>query len=110
MRVRIPPLLQDFLTTQRDENNQTHRPGASDRRSTDKPCSGLVLPFVLPHHRPSRGSLPVRQGTRQTRHIQGGITLEGLLDNERWFVYDYYCAAGRPKMEDALMDKALEMK
>lgn len=24
----------------------------------------------------------------------------------RWFVYDYYTAAGRPKMEDALMEVA----
>lgn len=32
--------------------------------------------------------------------------MEGLFDNERWFVYDYYRAAGRPKMEDALMEYA----
>ena len=25
---------------------------------------------------------------------------------QRWFVFDYYCAAGRPKMEDALMEWA----
>ena len=24
----------------------------------------------------------------------------------RWFVYDYYTAAGRPKLEDALMEEA----
>ena len=32
--------------------------------------------------------------------------MELLLDNSRWFVYDYYCAAGRPKMEDALLEYA----
>jgi hypothetical protein len=26
--------------------------------------------------------------------------------NTRWFVYDYHCAAGRPKMEDAIFDFA----
>lgn len=25
---------------------------------------------------------------------------------QHWFVYDYYCAAGRPKMEDILMNWA----
>lgn len=28
--------------------------------------------------------------------------------NTRWFVYDYHCAAGRPKMEDAVFNFARE--
>lgn len=31
-----------------------------------------------------------------------------LLSNQRWFVYDYHCAAGRPKMEDAVFQFARE--
>lgn len=37
------------------------------------------------------------------------MNMEGLLDNERWFVYDYYCAAGRPKMEDAIFEYARDI-
>ena len=33
----------------------------------------------------------------------------GLLDNERWFVFDYHCVAGRPKMEDAVFEYAREI-
>lgn len=35
--------------------------------------------------------------------------MEGLLDNERWFVFDYHCVAGRPKMEDAVFEYAREI-
>lgn len=35
--------------------------------------------------------------------------MEGLLDNERWFVFDYHCVAGRPKMEDAIFEYAREI-
>lgn len=34
--------------------------------------------------------------------------MEELL-NTRWFVYDYHCAAGRPKMEDAIFEFAREI-
>lgn len=32
--------------------------------------------------------------------------MEEMLDNERWLVFDCHCVAGRPKMEDALMEYA----
>lgn len=35
--------------------------------------------------------------------------MEGLLDNERWFVFDYHCVAGRPKMEDAIFEYARDI-
>ena len=35
--------------------------------------------------------------------------MEGLVDNERWFVFDYHCVAGRPKMEDAVFEYAREI-
>lgn len=35
--------------------------------------------------------------------------MEGLLDNKRWFVFDYHCVAGRPKMEDAVFEYAREI-
>ena len=33
--------------------------------------------------------------------------MNSIMDKyQRWFVYDYYIASGRPKMEDALMEIA----